>query len=183
MTPIWYRRFGACWVGLGLAGMMAVAAPAWAADPPDVLAARETYQSVEQLRRNRVLRLSSSAQSDAPTACGCAPYEAETSCTWGKDARGVVRWFEREGGSSDSAITERSYYDAQGQLRFVFVRMGAVNDTVDELRIYFNPQGQRVRATRKRLSGPGYTFPSEWPQQYDVRVPKQPIPAQACPRS
>ena len=184
MGATWYRRLGACWVGLGLTGMLAVAAPAWAADPSDVLTARDTYQAVEQLRRDHALRLSSSAdERQPPTVCGCAPYETETACTWGKDTRDVVRWFEREGGSSDSAITERSYYDTQGQLRFVFVRMGAVNNTVDELRIYFNPKGQRVRATRKRVSGPGYTFPSEWPKQYEVRVPKQPIPAQACPRS
>ena len=171
-------RAGALALALGLPSAMA-------ADPPDVASARAVYQQVEHLRQSRRLQLSQQAGADTDAGearCGCAPYGATTACTLGRDAQGVARWFEREGGSSDSLIRERLYYDSQGRLRFIFVHMGAVNGTVQEQRLYFSPSGQRVRASFKTVSGPGYTFPRQWPAQYELRQPKLPLAEGTCLR-
>lgn len=171
-------RAGALALALGLPSAMA-------ADPPDVASARAVYQQVEHLRQSRRLQLSQQAGADTDAGearCGCAPYGATTACTLGRDAQGVARWFEREGGSDDSLMRERLYYDGQGRLRFIFVHMGAVNGTVQEHRIYFGEQGQRVRASFKTVSGPGYTFPQTWPAQYELRQPKLPAAQGRCTR-
>ena len=173
-------------IGLALTGLFALAwvVPA-AADPPDVESARAVYQHVEALRDARRLQLSAEAGADTEAGqarCGCAPYGTTSACTLGRDAQGVARWFEREGGSSDSLIRERLYYDEQGRLRFIVVHLGAVNGTVQEQRLYVSPAGQRVRASFKTVSGPGYTFPRAWPAQYEVHQPKLPLPEGACAR-
>ena len=169
---------GALAMALGLPSAMA-------ADPPDVASARAVYQQVEHLRKSRRLQLSQPAGADTDAGearCGCAPYGATTACTLGRDAQGVARWFEREGGSSDSLIRERQHFDSQGSLRFIFVHTGAVNGTVQEQRLYFSPSGQRVRASFKTVSGPGYTFPRQWPAQYELRQPKLPQAEGTCLR-
>ena len=169
---------------VALAALALAPAPALAADPPEIESARAVYQQVEQLRKAGRLRLSrDGAETEADEArCGCAPYGATSACTLGRDAQGVARWFEREGGSDDSLMRERLYYDGQGRLRFIFVHMGAVNGTVQEHRIYFGEQGQRVRASFKTVSGPGYTFPQTWSAQYELRQPKLPAAQGRCTR-
>ena len=183
-APRHKARAGALVLVLGLWGPLCLSS-AVAADPPDVASARAVFQQVEQLRQAKRLRLSQQAGADTDAGearCGCAPYGATTACTLGHDAQGVARWFEREGGSGDSLIRERLYFDGQGRLRFIFVHMGAVNGTVQEQRLYFSPAGQRVRASFKNVSGPGYTFPRQWPVQDELRRPSLPMAEGHCPR-
>ena len=147
-----------------------LASGAMAAEQADTATARAVYQQVQALQKAKALK-QQSLQIDADgqqAECGCAPYGLQSSCTLARDRAGVVRLFTREGGGEDSAIQEAYYYDDAGRLRFAYVHLGAVNGTEEERRLYFSPQGQRVRELRRRLRGPGYTFPVPWPQHYEV---------------
>jgi hypothetical protein len=94
----------------------------------------------------------------------CEPYE-DTARVIGTDSRGRVRFYQKEGGSEDSALKWEHYYDVAGRLRFVFITGGAVNGTQLEHRIYFDEQGKRVWEERTFKKGPGYTFPEVWPEE------------------
>lgn len=87
------------------------------------------------------------------------------------DARGVIRHYLVDAGSEDSAYRIHHYYDAEGRLRFVFIDAGAVNGTLIEYRIYLDAAGRRLWEDRRLLEGPGYTFPSPWPEDMLVRRP------------
>jgi len=94
----------------------------------------------------------------------CEPYE-DTVRRRVVDSRGVVRRYDRDGGSEDSALTLRHYYDSQGRLRFVFITGGAVNGASLEHRIYFDENAQRIWEEHKYVKGPKYTFPEVWPDE------------------
>jgi hypothetical protein len=64
-------------------------------------------------------------------------------------------------------------------LRFVLVKAGAVNGTACEYRVYLSKAGARPWEERRHLKGPGYTFPSQWPDDWLVRDPMQAFRAQA----
>jgi hypothetical protein len=94
----------------------------------------------------------------------CEPYE-DTLRKRVVDSRGVVRRYDREGGSEDSSLTLRHYYDPQGRLRFVFITGGAVNGASLEHRIYFDENAQRIWEEHKYVKGPEYSFPEVWPDE------------------
>ena len=74
------------------------------------------------------------------------------------DAQNRVRKYVRQGGSDDSTLTFRHYYDDAGRLRFVFVTGGAINGSIMEERIYLDHHGKLIRDDRKWTTGPGYPF-------------------------
>ena len=94
----------------------------------------------------------------------CEPYE-DTMRKMAVDSKGVVRRYENEAGSDDSALTWRHYYDQLGRLRFVFITGGAANGAQLEHRIYFDESGKRLWEEHKYVKGPGYTFPEVWPEE------------------
>jgi hypothetical protein len=94
----------------------------------------------------------------------CEPYE-DALRSIARDARGRVRYYERQGGSEDSALKWQHYYDEAGRLRFVFITGGATNGAELEHRIYFDEQGKRIWEEHKYTKGPGYTFPEIWPAE------------------
>jgi hypothetical protein len=48
-------------------------------------------------------------------------------------------------------------------LRFVFITGGATNGSELEHRIYFDETGKRIWEKQIYKKGPGYTFPTIWP--------------------
>ncbi|HEX8889731.1 MAG TPA: hypothetical protein VF779_11300 [Pyrinomonadaceae bacterium] len=94
----------------------------------------------------------------------CEPYE-DTARTIATDSKGVVRFYQNEGGSDDSALKWEHYYDESGRLRFVFITGGAANGSKLEHRIYFDETGKRIWEEHVYKQGPGYTFPDVWPDE------------------
>lgn len=92
----------------------------------------------------------------------CEPYE-DTARTIATDTKGLVRFYQNEGGSDDSALKLEHYYDERGRLRFVFITGGAANGSRLEHRIYFDEDGKRIWEDHVYKTGPGYTFPEVWP--------------------
>ena len=87
------------------------------------------------------------------------------------DRNGTIRKFIRSGGSDDSAVTSKYYYDEHGHLCFAYILGGAVNGTHIQHRIYFDTKGSRIWEIQKLVEGPGYTFPTEWPAEDIVMEP------------
>ena len=81
------------------------------------------------------------------------------------DSKGVVRRYEKQGGSDDSALTWQHYYDKAARLRFVLITGGATNGAQLEHRIYFDESGKRIWEEHKYLKGPEYFFPEVWPEE------------------
>jgi hypothetical protein len=102
----------------------------------------------------------------------CESYE-DTLRRIAVDSKGTVRYYEKQGGSDDSSLTFKHYYDESGQLRFVFIKGGAVNGAVLEHRIYLDEKGNRIWEEHKYLKGPEYFFPEVWPdsQREDNTAP------------
>jgi hypothetical protein len=92
----------------------------------------------------------------------CEPYE-DTLRKKAVDGRGLVRMYEKQGGSDDSSLTWKHFYDESGRLRFVFITGGAVNGAQLEHRIFFDADGKRIWEEHKYVKGPEYTFPEIWP--------------------
>ncbi|MDH3228342.1 MAG: hypothetical protein OEN55_00965 [Alphaproteobacteria bacterium] len=131
---------------------------------PKTIAVRNIYKSVEDgisFQRFKVERRAFEY---------CEPH-ADVSRVINVRADGLARKYQYEGGSADSAIKVSHYYDDRGTLRFVFARAGAVNNTVVEYRIYFDEAGERFWHDYRLVAGPGYTFPSIWPEEWLIREP------------
>ena len=94
----------------------------------------------------------------------CEPYE-DTLRALAADSEGRARRYDKEAGSEDSSLAWRHYYDAGGHLRFVFIKGGATNGSELEHRIYFDEAGKRIWEDQKYVKGPGYTFPTVWPDE------------------
>ena len=101
----------------------------------------------------------------------CQAYE-DTQRTPLSRRKGSIRSYHAGGGSEDSAAQVAYYHDRDGGLRFVFVTAGTVNGTKVEYRVYLAKAGTRLWE-RRDLKGPGYTFPSQLPDDWLVRDPKQ----------
>ncbi len=82
----------------------------------------------------------------------------------------VIKYYE-EAGSDDSATASSYYYDSTGSLRFIFITGGAVNGTSIEHRIYFNEKGENIWEIQRLVDGPGYTFPTIWPEESYIYDP------------
>lgn len=72
-----------------------------------------------------------------------------------------IRKYIFKGGSDDSVINNEYYYSVTGKNRFTFRRLGAINGTRLEQRIYFSEEGQKLYEDYRLLAGPGYPFGSE----------------------
>jgi hypothetical protein len=174
------RRRGAAGRALACALAAGIATAAVAAraepEPPAVAQARALAREVEAARKAGKLRPRERRLRDD------CPGEDVMRRLW-IDAAGRVVSYEREAGSDDSARRYELLYDGAGRLRFAFVRGGAANGTVLEVRVYLDAAGRRVRETRRLVSGPGYTFPRPWP---DEDLPRNPTrhfaSAPACAR-
>jgi len=122
---------------------------------PKVVAVRNIYQAVNQGRKRLRMR--------TRTFEYCEPGE-DTGRIIGADASGHVRFYQREGGSDDSALKFEHYYDEAGRLRFVLITGGAVSGSKLEHRIYFDAEGKRIWEIRS-FTDPGYTWPEVWPAE------------------
>ena len=98
----------------------------------------------------------------------CEPY-ADTVRMMAADSSGRVRRYEKGGGSEDSSLTWKHYYDEGGHLRFVLITGGATNGAEIEHRIYFDEQGKRIWEDQKHVKGTAYTFPEVWPEK-DLQI-------------
>ena len=112
----------------------------------------------------------------------CEPYE-DTLRKMAVDSKSIVRMFEKQAGSDDSALTWKHYYDEAGRLRFVFISGGATNGAELEHRIYFDESGKRIWEDHKYVKGPEYTFPEVWPDdQLQTTKPARAFAARSpCP--
>jgi hypothetical protein len=112
----------------------------------------------------------------------CEPYE-DTLRKMAVDSKSLVRMYEKQAGSDDSALTWKHYYDEAGRLRFVFITGGAANGSELEHRIYFDEGGKRIWEDHKYVKGPGYTFPEVWPDdQLQTTKPARAFAARSsCP--
>ena len=64
----------------------------------------------------------------------------------------------------DSALTECLYYDANQNLRFVFIEGRAACGSVMEHRIYFDPNRARIWEIQKYLQEPEGYWSDVWPE-------------------
>lgn len=103
----------------------------------------------------------------------CIPY-ADTDRILYTDKSGKPRIYYFSGGSDDSTVSTELYYDDAGTRRFAFIIARAINDTHLEHRVYFSKEGIKIWEAQKLLGGPGYTFPTEWP---DEALPRDPMQA------
>jgi hypothetical protein len=126
---------------------------------PKIKAVREMVAAVDGGMKKGILKASTRRFEY------CEPYE-DTVRRRVVDSRGVVRRYDREGGSEDSSLTLRHYYDPQGRLRFVFITGGAVNGAQLEHRIYFDENAERIWEEHKYPKGPEYSFPEVWPDEH-----------------
>jgi len=113
----------------------------------------------------------------------CEPYADDLRVLY-TDQNGKPRMYYYAGGSEDSMVRRELSYDDTGMLRFAFIRAGAHNGTMYEYRVYFSKAGKKLWEIRKLLEGPGYTFPTEWPDDELVRNPAQAFQGKSpCPES
>jgi len=133
---------------------------------PEIVEVRSLYQTVKESKDAGSLKKKERKFSY------CEPYE-DTVRTLYTDRNGKPRIYYYRGGSDDSAVQRELYYDENGKLRFAFIIAGAYNGTKLEHRVYFSRVGKKNWEIQKRLEGPGYTFPSEWPDAELVQNPVQ----------
>ena len=86
------------------------------------------------------------------------------------DAQGVVRLLVRDFGGGDSSQKAESYYDEQGRLRFVFVKVGAVPSAWVEARWWLDETGAVLWKTRS-TGGEGPTYYANEAAEYLVKNP------------
>ncbi|MEW6732753.1 MAG: hypothetical protein AB1489_15610 [Acidobacteriota bacterium] len=132
---------------------------------PTIITIRRIYQAVEQdIRKGKLKKAEREVES-------CSPLGDKRTIFF--DSQGRIRKYVWDGGSEDSALMMRYYYDQLGRLRFIFITGGAVNGSQLEHRIYFDENRSRIWEEHKYTKGPGYTFPSIWPDSEIVYQPKQ----------
>ena len=122
---------------------------------PKIKEVRSIYQAVNAGRKRLRIKKRSFEY--------CEPYEDSVRII-GTDAQGRVRFYQKEGGSDDSALKFEHYYDEAGRLRFVFITGGAVSGSKLEQRIYFDADGKRIWE-EQTFTAPGYTWPEVWPEE------------------
>ena len=132
---------------------------------PAIKEIRRVFQDVESLRETERLRRKKRVFTN------CLEYKDDLSRTLYTDPVGTPRLYTRQAGSDDSAITIKSYYDAQARLRFVLADAGAVNSTSMRIRVYFDEAGNRLWENREVIAGPGYPFPEPWPDKWAAKDP------------
>ncbi|PJZ57598.1 hypothetical protein [Leptospira barantonii] len=128
---------------------------------PSILEIRKLYDTIEkEIREKRLSAQKKTFEPDSPILK-----------TIYKKNRNQIRKYVEEAGSEDSNLIASYYYDDRNVLRFIFAEGGAVNGSLMEHRVYFDSQGKKIWEIQKYVKGPGYTFPSEWPEEKIIRDP------------
>jgi hypothetical protein len=131
---------------------------------PKIIEVRKLYNDIEEaLLKKRITKMKDVMQKEERGF-------NETYILYA-DSENVIRKVVVERGSDDSSIITSHYYDAKKNLRFVFIKAGAVNGASLEQRIYFDAGSNRIWEMRKYLSKEKYTFPESWPQDWLVYDP------------
>lgn len=139
----------------------------WASHP-EVVEARSLYQKINDAKKEGNLKKKERKYDTA----FCEPYEDDARILF-TEQNGKARIYYYEGGSADSMVRRELFYDESGRLRFAFIRASAYNGTKLEHRVYFSKAGIKIWEIQKLLEGPGYTFPTEWPDAELIRDPVQ----------
>lgn len=155
------------WLLAPLAAALFAASPAIAQDTRAIAQADRTARIVEREVNEALARRA--LEAEAREFADCPPLGSRHERF--RDRAGVTRLYRTEQGSDDSHVATRQYYDREGRLRLVLIEAGAVNGTDLRDRIVFDEAGRRVRETRRRIAGPGYTFPARWPDDWMVPAP------------
>jgi len=135
---------------------------------PEIVDVRTLYQKIKESKDAG--RLKRNERKFDTTSC--EPYEDDVRVLF-TDQKGKPRIYYYEGGSEDSMVRRELFYDDNGKLRFAFVRAGAYNGTKLEHRVYLSKAGKKIWEIQKLLEGPGYTFPTEWPDPELIQNPVQ----------
>lgn len=144
---------------------------------PDVVEVRSVYQKAKEDKNGGKLKKKERKFNY------CEPFE-DTVRTLYTARDGTPRIYYYQGGSDDSSVQRELYYDESGNLRFALIIAGASNGTKIEHRVYLSKVGKKIWETQKRLQGPGYTFPTEWPNEELIRNPLQAFNHKnACPET
>lgn len=125
---------------------------------PDIVEVRSLYQTLKAAKDAGKLKKKERKYEY------CEPYQDTVRVLYAS-SEGKPRIYYYTGGSDDSAVEGEVYYDDDGHRRFAFIKAGAYNGTRLEHRFYFSKAGVKVWEMQKRLAGPGYTFPTEWPDE------------------
>jgi len=144
---------------------------------PDIVEVRSVYQKVKEDKNGGKLKKKERKFEY------CEPYE-DTVRTLYTARDGTPRIYYYAGGSDDSSVQHELYYDENGKLRFAFIMAEAYNGTKLEHRVYLSKAGKKIWETQKLLEGPGYTFPTEWPDEELIQNPLQAFnDKNACPEA
>lgn len=130
-------------------------------DEPQVVAARAVYAEVNAAVEAKTL--------PQQTLADCTDEFSEL--TVAKDEKGVIRYLLRSFGGSDSSHRYHQYYDAEGRLRFVLAKVGAVPSAWVQARWWLDEAGKTVRQTRK-VGGEGPQYYANDPKDVLVKDPK-----------
>jgi hypothetical protein len=150
------------------AALLLAAAGARAEDAPDPRTRNEALRTAQQVERE-VGQAQLVRERRSFPAC---PPNGSTHERW-RDADGITRRYAVEGGSGDSHVKLTHLYDRLGRLRLVIIEAAAVNGTRESVRLVYALDGSRLAETRRRVAGPGYAWPSPWPENAIVRNPDQ----------
>lgn len=123
---------------------------------PDIVAVRALYQEAQSLQTTDKLK---EVKREFEF---CEPGQDTSRALYTK-AADEPRIYRYEGGSDDSSVTRELYYDTSGILRFAFITASASNGTTVEHRVYFSATAKKIWEIQKKTQGPGYTFPTTWP--------------------
>ena len=159
---------------LTLTALAATAASS--AEPPITAANWRRHPAILEIeaiyREIRQAEMSTRLRKEERTFNYCRAYE-DSDRTLYLDTGGTARSYHVGRGSDDSAIQTTTYYDRDGALRLVLAKAAAVNGTAYAYRIYVSKSGARLWQERRRLHGPGYSFPVQLPDNWLVRDPTQ----------
>jgi hypothetical protein len=130
---------------------------------PKIVAIRKIVSAVDAGLKQGSLKIS-----QRKFECGNGPLLRRIA----RDAKGVVKWYEDYGfgESGDASGDNHYYYDHSVHLRFVLINIDAVNGTRQQLRAYFDESGKLLKQTYRRVTGPGYFYPTN----VEERVKKDP---------
>lgn len=135
-------------VSLVLGGALGIAGPLPKSSSAEIAEIRAVYQEVEALRLGEKLKPKT------------APISEFEDATLYSDSEGRARLYIESLGGQDSVVTVNAYFDRSENLRFVFCRAGAVNDTILEHRYYLDKNGKTLKKNIALVQGAGY--PWDW---------------------
>lgn len=152
------RRLFAVIAPLFLAQAALAQSPSGASRDSAVAAVRAVYQEVEAAVKEKRL-----VEHDTTVTCVTDDYDLDGDFWVWQDSAGVVRRFDMDTGSDDSARQLQYYYDSAGRLRFIFGRYGAVVGSHLEERVYYDEHRRELRRIREFTTKRQYPFEQATP--------------------